>query len=99
MHFDQCVSGWLTSAKTDGTIPYNNSSSGSSTPTALLLREDVQLLVRGTARALFNHLRREEAELVRWVNKAIKASAKDLELLERGPVSSGRVLPSGDVLI
>ncbi|KAJ5559509.1 hypothetical protein N7513_001908 [Penicillium frequentans] len=64
------------------------------------MREDLQLLVRGTARTLVDPLRRDEAELVRRINKAIKTDVRDLELPdERGPVSSGRVLPSGDVLL
>ncbi|KAJ5547522.1 hypothetical protein N7513_004756 [Penicillium frequentans] len=96
------VSEWLTRAKTNGTVPSNDLSSGSSAATgpSLLMREDLQLLVRGTARTLVDPLRRDEAELVRRINKAIKADVKDLELPdERGPVSSGQVLPSGDVLL
>ncbi|KAJ5544109.1 hypothetical protein N7494_005388 [Penicillium frequentans] len=96
------VSEWLTRAKMNGTVPSNDLSSGSSAATepSLLMREDLQLLVRGTARTLVDPLRRDEAELVRRINKAIKADVRDLELPdERGPVSSGRVLPSGDVLL
>lgn len=96
------VSGWLTRTKTDGTVPSNDLSSGSSAATvpSLLMREDLQLFVCGTARTLVDPLRRDEAELVRRVNKVIRADIKDLELPdERGPVSSGRVLPSGDVLL
>ncbi|KAJ5555904.1 hypothetical protein N7513_003546 [Penicillium frequentans] len=79
------VSKWLTRAKTNGTVPSNDLSSGSSAATvpSLLMREDLQLFVHGAARTL-----------------AIRADVRDLELPdERGPVSSGRVLPSGDVLL
>ena len=55
------VSGWLTRAKTNGTIPSNGLNSCSSEPAAppLRMREHLQLLIR-TTRELVDPLRRGE---------------------------------------
>ncbi|KAJ5559442.1 hypothetical protein N7513_001841 [Penicillium frequentans] len=72
------VSEWLTRAKTNGTVPSNDLSSGSSAVAvpSLLMREDLQLLVRGTARTLVDPLRRDEAELVRRIKRPSRPMSK-----------------------
>ncbi|KAJ6141699.1 hypothetical protein N7497_010798 [Penicillium chrysogenum] len=70
-----------------------------------MMREHLQLTVRGTDRTIVDPLRRREDELVKRLNRSINDVARELEnaepstrLLDR-VVSAARVLPSGDVLV
>ncbi|KAJ5473980.1 hypothetical protein N7475_003546 [Penicillium sp. IBT 31633x] len=100
------VSGWMSRTQTNGTsIPSNDLSSSSSAPAPMMMREHLQLTVRGTDRAIVDPLRRREDELVKRLNRSINDVARELDntepsirLLDR-VVSAARVLPSGDVLI
>ncbi|KAI3185005.1 hypothetical protein DTO003C3_10349 [Penicillium roqueforti] len=100
------VSGWMSRTQTNGTsVPSNDLSSSSSAPAPVMMREHLQLTVRGTDRAIVDPLRRREDELVKRLNRSINDVARELDntepsirLLDR-VVSAARVLPSGDVLI
>lgn len=93
------VSGWLARAQTNGTVPSNGISSPSSSAPApvLPLREDLQIIVRGTDRTAVDPLRRDEQELVKRVNRTIQ-DLKD-RMVSHRRISTGKVLPSGDVLL
>ncbi|KAJ6136862.1 hypothetical protein N7497_012114 [Penicillium chrysogenum] len=91
------VSGWMSRTQTNGTsVPSNDLSSNSSGPAPVMMREHLQLTVRGTDR---------EDELVKRLNRSINDVAREpgntepsIRLLDR-VVSAARVLPSGDVLV
>ncbi|OQE66358.1 hypothetical protein PENNAL_c0189G01959, partial [Penicillium nalgiovense] len=91
---------------TNGTsVPSNDLSSNSSAPAPVMMREHLQLTVRGTDRAIVDPLRRREDELVKRLNRSINNVAREpgntepsIRLLDR-VVSAARVLPSGDVLV
>lgn len=60
------------------------------------LREDLQLIVRGTDRAVVDPLRRDEQEIMKRVNWAIEEAGG---VTRHRRISAGRMLPSGDVLL
>ena len=79
-------------------------SSNSSAPAPTMMREHLQLTVRGTDRAIVDPLRRKEDELVKRLSRSVNHVARELENAEpstRLLVSRFRSMSSasGDVLI
>ena len=78
-------------------MPSNSLSSGSAPAPAYTFREDLEIVVRRTDRALVDPLRRNERELVRRVNRAISDAVNEGVIPSPITVLTGLVLPSGDV--
>ncbi|KAJ5927716.1 hypothetical protein N7466_006672 [Penicillium verhagenii] len=95
------VSGWLGRAQTNNTLPSNGLSSGSSPAPQRVLREDLQLIIRGTTASLTNPLRDHPDEVVKRANRTIKDACDAAKPKKIAPIraSTGFVLPSGDVLL
>ncbi|KAJ5253205.1 hypothetical protein N7489_003615 [Penicillium chrysogenum] len=73
------VSGWMSRTQTNGnSVPSNDLSSNSSAPAPVMMREHLQLTVRGTDRAIVDPLRRREDELVKRLNRSINDVAREL---------------------
>ncbi|KAJ5753307.1 hypothetical protein N7520_010224 [Penicillium odoratum] len=92
------VSGWLNRAHTNGTLSTNGLSTGSAPAPQRVLREDLQLIIRGTERSLVDPLRRHAEEVVHRANRTIKDVCDEAKIAPV-VVSTGFVLPSGDVLL
>ena len=93
------VSGWM-QGNTNGSIGTNKTSSTSpSNPaTPFPLKEDLEIHIRGTDHQIIDPLRHQkEARVVERANRAIKES--DNAIIAHRKVSTGRILPSGDIIL
>lgn len=92
------VSGWQRRIpSTLSPVASNGLSSGSSAAAPYPLPENLEIHVRGTTESVVNPLRRDEQKLVDRANQAILQS--EIQAITQRQLSSGRVLPSGDVLL
>ena len=93
------VSGWM-QGNTNGSIGTNttSSTSPSSPATPFPLKEDLEIHIRGTDHQIIDPLRHQkEARVVERANRAIKES--DNAIIAHRKVSTGRILPSGDIIL
>jgi hypothetical protein len=78
--------------------PTSSNENTSSAPAAVLLSpKDLEIHLRGTNATVVDPLRGQEAKVIQRANQAIKDTTEPT--IQHRKFSSGRVLPSGDVLL
>jgi hypothetical protein len=86
------------SSPINGPLSSNENPSTSSAPAAVLLSpKDLEIHLRGTHATIVDPLRGQEARLIQRANQAIKDTTDPT--IQQRKFSSGRVLPSGDILL
>ncbi|EAW22069.1 uncharacterized protein NFIA_007450 [Aspergillus fischeri NRRL 181] len=92
------VSDWMRRAHTNGSIVSGGHTSTGSLPAPVSpQRSDLEIHIRRTDRAVVDPFRHKEGALVEHANRAIQESGE--AMIAHRKVSTGRVLPSGDVLL
>jgi hypothetical protein len=94
------TSNWLANAHPNGMSPNGSTMTGTSSTPALLLpllAEELELHVRKTTASVVNPLRRNHQTLVNRINASITESGE--KLITHRKMATGRVLPSGDVVL
>jgi hypothetical protein len=84
-----------TSSPVNGTISSNESTPNA--PATLLSPKDLEIHLRGTNTTIVDPLRGQEAKVIQRANQAIKDTSDPS--IQHRKFSSGRVLPSGDILL